>query len=54
MLAGGWRSTHLDGVRLFGVFVMHDAETQGVFGVFVEHQCGALKPRDRTKNQTCT
>lgn len=35
----------LDGVRLFGVFVMHDAETQGVFGVFVERQCGARDVR---------
>lgn len=34
---------HLDSVRLFGVFVMNDAEAQRVFGTFYQHQGGALK-----------
>lgn len=46
-----WGS-HLDGVRLFGVFVMNYAEAQRVFGAFNQHQSGALKTR-REKNTGC-
>lgn len=38
-------ASHLHGVRLFGVFVVRDAEAQGVLGALDQHEGGALKPR---------
>lgn len=41
--------THLNGVRLFRVFVLCDTEAQRIFGALNQHQSGALK---QTKKKT--
>lgn len=35
--------SHLDGVWLFGVFVVSHTETQRVFGTFNQHEGGTLR-----------
>lgn len=53
---GGWRReqvSHLDSVRLFGVFVMSHTEAQRVFCTLYQHESGALKEKDGLMSVIC-
>lgn len=41
-MGGAGARSHLDGVWLFGLFVVSHTEAQRVFGTFNQHECRTL------------